>query len=73
MGVGRRGCERSSAIRCLTSAPGTIRVVKMPAGKPVTRNVSSMSRAHRVTLLACLRTPALPAIRAGAAKRKTCQ
>jgi hypothetical protein len=32
-----------------------------------------MASAQRGTLEACFSTPTLPAIRAGAAKRKTCQ
>jgi hypothetical protein len=36
-------------------------------------NTDSIASAQPGTLLACLRTPPLPAIRAGAAKRKTCQ
>ncbi len=42
-------------------------------GKPASRKTSSMASAQPVTLLACLSTPTLPAISAGAAKRNTCQ
>ena len=37
------------------------------------RNISAMFRAQRETLEACLSSTPLPAIRAGAAWRKTCQ
>jgi hypothetical protein len=57
-----------------STPPPLIRIVRnRPFGKPASRNVCSMARAHCGTFEACLRTAALPAIRAGAAKRTTCQ
>ena len=47
--------------------------MKTPSGKPASRKTSSMARAVPGTLPACLSRPTLPAISAGAAKRKTCQ
>ena len=44
-----------------------------PSGKPARRKISSMASAHCGTFEACFSSPTLPAIRAGAAKRKTCQ
>ena len=44
----------------------------LPEGAPARRKTSSMARAHCGTFEACLRRPVLPAITAGAAKRKTC-
>gem|GEM_PF-6022221 len=49
------------------------RVWKLPRGKPARRMRASISRAHWGTLEACLSRATLPAMRAGAAKRKTCQ
>ena len=42
-------------------------------GSPARRMRASMARAHWGTLEACLSRPTLPAMSAGAAKRKTCQ
>ena len=50
-----------------------IKVRKTPSGNPASRNIDSMARALPGTLLACLRTATLPAIRVGAANRNTCQ
>ena len=43
------------------------------SGKPASWNTSSIASAQPGTLLACFRSAPLPAISAGAAKRKTCQ
>jgi len=48
-------------------------VWKAPAGKPASVKISSIVTAHRGTLAACFNSATLPAMRAGAAKRKTCQ
>ena len=48
-------------------------VRKTPFGKPAVEKISSIARAHPGTFDACFRTPALPAMSAGAANRKTCQ
>ena len=48
-------------------------VRKSPRGKPAALKMSSIASAHCGTFEACLSRPALPAISAGAAKRKTCQ
>ena len=64
---------RSSAMRPATASEPTSRVVKQPSGKPARRNTSSSSRAVWGTLEACFKRPTLPAMRAGAANRTTCQ
>jgi len=51
----------------------TRRVLKTSFGRPASWRILSMARAHPQTFEACLSSPALPAMRAGAAKRKTCQ
>ena len=56
-----------------TAADSTSSVWNAPSGKPARRKTSSIARAHWGTLEACFSSPTLPAIRAGAAKRKTCQ
>ncbi len=56
-----------------TAREPTRRVRKAPSGNPALRKISSMARAQPGTLEACLRRPTFPAMRAGAAKRKTCQ
>ena len=48
-------------------------VRKTPAGRSLRRITSSMARAQPGTFEACLSTAVLPAMSAGAAKRKTCQ
>ena len=64
---------RSSAIT-RAMRPGLMsKVWNAPSGKPARRKMSSRASAQRDTLEACLRRPTLPAIRAGAAKRTTCQ
>ena len=63
----------ASSMRALTAAPGTSTVANRPSGKPASLKTDSMEGAQPGTLLACLSTPPLPAIRAGAAKRSTCQ
>ena len=63
--------RRSAMIAGTWSVPMS-RVWKTPAGAPARRNRSSISRAVRQTLGACLRRPTLPAISAGAANRTTC-
>jgi hypothetical protein len=62
-----------SSISALTPALGTSAVANRPSGKPASRKTDSIARAQPGTLLACLSTPPLPAISAGAAKRNTCQ
>ena len=64
---------RGSAMSPATGADSINAVAKSPSGKPATRKVFSMASAQRGTFDACLRIPALPAMRAGAAKRNTCQ
>ena len=44
-----------------------------PFGNPACTNISSIASAQPGTFDACFRTPALPAMSAGAANRKTCQ
>lgn len=63
----------SSSISNRTSAPLISTVANRSSGKPASRNTDSMARAQPGTLLACFSTPPLPAIKAGAAKRNTCQ
>src|SRR6266581_4705671 len=48
-------------------------VRKRFSGKPACRKIASMARAQPGTLEACFNIPALPAMSAGAANRKTCQ
>ena len=64
---------RGSAITSATREPGTKRFTKQPSGKPARRKRPSRRRAASGTFEACLRSPTLPAMRAGAAKRTTCQ
>ena len=64
---------RGSAMISFTPAGFVSTVWKSPSGKPARRKTCSISSAQRGTLEACLRIPPLPAMRAGAAKRKTCQ
>ena len=62
---------RSRASTCaepISSVWNTLR-----PGKPARRMTSSIASAHCGTLEACFSSPTLPAISAGAAKRKTCQ
>ncbi len=68
----------AAATRRSSMMPGTLSeptssVWKAPPGKPAQRKTSSIASAHWGTLEACLRRPTLPAMRPGAAKRKTCQ
>jgi len=51
----------------------TKRVRKRSRGNPASRKTSSMASAQPPTLGACFRSPAFPAMRPGAANRKTCQ
>ncbi|MNV36200.1 hypothetical protein D3C71_1276690 [compost metagenome] len=46
---------------------------KTPSGKPPSRHTAAMRSAHWGTLLACLSRATLPAMKAGARKRNTCQ
>ena len=64
---------RSSAITRSTRLGLMSRVWNAPSGKPARRKISCRARAQRDTLEACLSSPTLPAIKAGAAKRTTCQ
>ena len=64
---------RGSAISRGTMRLGTSRVVNDPLGSPACRKTSSMASAQPGTFEACLSSPTLPAISAGAAKRNTCQ
>ena len=63
---------RGSASTPSTAAAPISRVVKAPSGNPARVNSESRYSAACGTLEACLSTPALPAIRAGAANRMTC-
>ena len=56
-----------------TRAEPTSRVWNVPWGKPARVNKSCMNRAVCGTFEACLSSPTLPAIRAGAANRMACQ
>ena len=64
---------RGSSITDLTLSVSIRRVWNTPSAKPARRKMSSMARAHWGTLEACLSRPTFPAIKAGAANRKTCQ
>ena len=64
---------RGSAMISATREPGTKRFTKQPSGNPARRKNPSRSSADSGTLEACLSSPTLPAISAGAAKRMTCQ
>ena len=68
-----RGSSISVTVTAGTSGSATTRARSTPAGTPAARNTPSMARAHPVTLGECLSRPVLPASRAGAAKRMTCQ
>jgi hypothetical protein len=46
---------------------------KRSGGNPAFLKISSMASAEPMTFEACFRTPAFPAMSAGAAKRNTCQ
>jgi len=61
--------RRSSRMRWTPSEP-TSRVWKRAYGNPARRKMSSMASAHCGTFEACLSSPTLPAISAGAAKRR---
>ncbi len=63
---------RSSCSRSSTAAEPISRVWKQPSVKPARWNRSSRYRAVCGTFDACLSSPTLPAIRAGAANRTTC-
>ena len=64
---------RSSAKTEATLPAPMMRVGKAPSGKPARRKRSSRNSADWGTFEACLSRPTLPAMRAGAAKRTTCQ
>ena len=67
----RRG--RSSRMRCDARRSRRAASGTRPRGNPASRKTSSMASAHCGTFDACLSSPTLPAISAGAAKRNTCQ
>jgi len=46
---------------------------KTSSGYPASRKTSSIAVAHPGTFEACLSSPTFPAVRYGAANRKTCQ
>ena len=56
-----------------TRADPISRVWKVPSGNPARANRSCMYSAVCGTFEACLSSPTLPAISAGAAKRMACQ
>ena len=60
-------------MRPATRLLSTRAALKRPSGKPASRKTASTASAQPDTLPACLSRPALPAMKAGAAKRKTCQ
>ncbi|CAM5456356.1 hypothetical protein SCALM49S_05161 [Streptomyces californicus] len=64
-----RGSRRTAS----TSPEPISSVRKQPAGKPARWKRSSRYSAVCGTLEACLSSPTLPAMSAGAAKRTTCQ
>ncbi len=64
---------RGSSMSAPTRSDPTRSAWKAPSGKPASRKIDSIARAHCGTFEACLRSPTLPAMSAGAAKRKTCQ
>ena len=64
---------RGSAINADARPEPTRTVLNKLSGKPAARKSCSSSSAHRRTFEACFRTAAFPAIKAGAAKRTTCQ
>ena len=64
---------RGSSITERTCSVSIRSVWKTPSGNPARRKMSSIASAHWGTLDACFSSPTLPAISAGAAKRKTCQ
>ncbi len=63
-----RGSRRIASTR----ADPTSRVWKVPSGNPARANRSGMNSAVCGTFEACLSSPTLPAIRAGAANRIAC-
>ena len=63
---------RSSRMTSATREPGMKRLTKHPSGKPARRKRFSSRSADSGTFDACLSTPVLPAMSAGAAKRTTC-
>jgi hypothetical protein len=69
----RRGSLISRCVTSATEASPTSRARKRPAGAPAAASSRSMARAHWGTLGECFRSAPLPAIRAGAANRSTCQ
>ncbi len=64
---------RGSSMTAWTWPDEMSSVWKAPSGNPARRMMSSIASAHRGTLEACLSRPTFPAIKAGAANRKTCQ
>ena len=64
--------RESRRIASIPAEP-TSRVWKVPAGNPARAKRSCMNNAVCGTFEACLSSPTLPAIRAGAAKRIACQ
>ena len=63
----------ASSISALTPALGDQRGGEQALREAASRNTYSIASAQPGTFVACLSTPALPAISAGAAKRNTCQ
>ena len=63
---------RGSSMILATSLVSTKRLVNTPSGTPARRKRSSSSRAVCGTFDACLSSPTLPTMRAGAANRTTC-
>ena len=64
---------RGSPITFSTCA-GSIRSVwKTPSSNPARQSICSIASAHCGTFEACFSKPTLPAIKAGAANRNTCQ
>ena len=63
---------RGSSMIAAMSLLSTKRLVKAPSGSPARRKMSSRRSAVCGTLDACLSSPTLPTMSAGAAKRTTC-
>ena len=64
---------RGSRMTFSTASFSISKAWKTPSSNPASRKIFSIARAHCGTLDACLSRPTLPAIKAGAANRKTCQ
>ena len=68
-----RGSASRRAVVSPTVPSSTSRVRNSPLGKPASPSTASNANAQPDTLGACLSSPPLPAMRAGAANRVTCQ